>query len=160
MKSLLLGLIYFFLFSINLQEVRQLYPKAKDDAFIVDSLYSQLSSVGIEDNLVLYGYKGAIATLKAKYAKGIKDKKTFFKEGAEMMEDAIAADPENVELHFIRLTVQENAPRIVNYQDQIESDKAIILKNYSLLKEREVKEMIQSYCKSSKAFTEEEKATF
>ena len=80
MKSLLLGLIYFFLFSINLQEVRQLYPKAKDDAFIVDSLYSQLSSVGIKDNLVLYGYKdkykdllaGLINKRHCDHAKGVR----------------------------------------------------------------------------------------
>lgn len=160
MKALLI--IFFvsvLLLPIDVQEARELYPMAIDDAEVADSLYKKLTAINLENNATLYGYKGAAYTLKAKHAKGIKEKKTYFKEGVAMIESAIALDPENVELRFVRLSVQENAPKIVNYREDLESDKSFILKKYPQIKDPTIKELIKKYSKDSKVFSEEEKAT-
>ncbi len=160
MKALLI--IFFvsvLLVPIDVQEARELYPLAIDDAEVADSLYKKLADINLENNPVLYGYKGAVFTLKAKHAKGIKEKKTYFKEGTVIIESAIAAFPENVELRFIRLSVQENAPKIVNYRENLESDKSFILKKYLQIKDPTIKELIKKYSKESKVFSKEEKAT-
>ena len=157
MKALLI--IFFvsvLLVPIDVQEARELYPLAIDNPEITDSLHEQLAAINLENNPVLYGSKGAVYTLKAKHAKGIKEKKNYFKEGAAIIESAIAAFPKNVELHFIRLSVQENAPKIVNYREDLESDKSFILKNYPQIKDPTIKELIKKYSKDSKVFSEKE----
>lgn len=157
MKSIFIGFTFILLFSIRVQEVRKLYPQAIDDALITENLYEHLSSINLDGDIVLYGYKGAVSTLKAKHAKGLKNKKNFFSEGVTCIEAAIKAKPENLELRFIRLSVQENAPKIVKYRDKIKEDKKIILQGFSQIKESSIKELIHNYAMGSEGFTEEEK---
>lgn len=161
MKSLLFASLFFLLlFSTNIKEVRKMYPLAMEDSGITDELYKDLSNVSEADNIILYGYKGAILTLKAKHAKSIKEKKNFFKEGVGIIESALASNPDNIELRFIRLSVQENAPKIIKYNTKIEEDKNFILKNLDKLDNNSVKTLIRDYIRTSKLFTEVEKATF
>lgn len=157
MKLLLFGLFSLFLFSINIEEVRQLYPDATEDSTKTNILHEKLSSITQKEDNTLFCYKGAVYTLKAKHAKAIKDKKAFFKEGASIIEAALAAEPDNIELRFIRLSVQENAPKILKYRDHIEKDKNFILGRLSKLKESSVKNLIYGFVKDSKTFSEEEK---
>ncbi|MBQ4913722.1 hypothetical protein J8L85_04690 [Maribacter sp. MMG018] len=161
MKSLLFGpLVFLLLFSMNLKEVRKMYPMAIEDPNVTDELYKDLSNVSEADNIILYGYKGATLTLKAKHAKSIKEKKNFFKKGADIIESALALNPDSIELHFIRLSVQENAPKILKYNTKIEEDKNFILKNHDKLDNNSIKTLIRDYIHTSKLFTEEEKASF
>lgn len=158
MKLLFVGFLSFFLFYINLEEARRLYPNAMEDASTTDMLHKKLSSISQNDDKTLYGYKGAVYTLKAKHAKAIKEKKEFFKEGVSIIEAAIAAEPDNIELRFIRLSVQENAPKILKYRDHIEEDKDFILGRLSKLKDGSVKNLIYKFVKDSKAFSDVEKS--
>ncbi|TLF45370.1 hypothetical protein [Maribacter aurantiacus] len=158
MKMLLLGFLSFIAYSTSLDEVRSLYPKAKDDASITNTLAEKLSGISQDDAIELYGYKGAVLTLKANRAKAVKDKKGFFKEGVSILEAAIASEPGNIELRFIRLSVQENAPKIVKYNDAIDSDKGFILDHFTEIKDGSLKKMIRNYIQGSKVFTDEEKS--
>lgn len=161
MKSLLFGsLAYLLILSINLKEIRKMYPLAIDDPSVTNELYKNLSNVSEADNIILYGYKGAILTLKAKHAKSIKEKKEFFKTGVDIIEYTLTSNPNNIELRFIRLSVQENAPKIVKYNTKIEEDKNYILNNHGKLNNHSVKTLITDYIHTSKLFTEEEKASF
>jgi hypothetical protein len=160
MKLVLVGFLSFFLFFIHIEEVRKLYPEAIEDTSKTDNLNELLATITLENNAVLYGYKGAVLTLKAKHAKTAKDKKEFFQEGVAIIEAAVASKPENIELRFIRLSVQENAPKIVKYRDAMEADKNFILQHFSELKGGSLKKMIQKYVKDSKAFSDTEKLGF
>ena len=130
-------LTIFFLFVSTLgisQELKKLrvdYPKANLDKEITNTLYETLSSITKEDNKTIVAYKGAIATLKAKFAKGIRDKKRFFKEGAELLDFAITSEPKNIEIRCLRLGVQENSPKIVGYKKNIEEDKQYLLDHFA-----------------------------
>ncbi|PIB37860.1 hypothetical protein [Maribacter sp. 4G9] len=160
MKLVLVGFLSFFLFFIHIEEVRKLYPEAIEDTSKTDNLNELLATITLENNAVLYCYKGAVFTLKAKHAKTVKDKKEFFQEGVAIIEAAVASNPENIELRFIRLSVQENAPKIVKYRDAMEADKNFILQHFSELKGGSLKNMIQKYIKDSKAFSDTEKLGF
>ncbi|MDC6403889.1 MULTISPECIES: hypothetical protein [Maribacter] len=158
MKMLFLGFLSLIAYSTSLDEVRSLYPKAKDDASITNTLAEKLSGISQDDAIELYGYKGAVLTLKAEHAKAVKDKKGFFKEGVSILEAAIASKPGNIELRFIRLSVQENAPKIVKYNDAIDADKDFILDHFSGIRDGSLKKMIRNYIQGSKVFTYEEKS--
>ncbi len=52
-----------------------------------------------------------------------------FKEGKKNIEQAIKKEPENVELRFIRLSVQKNAPSFLGYKSNINEDAKFIKEN-------------------------------
>ena len=147
-------------FSIDISEVRKNYSAAWDNPEITEELYQALSNSLVTNDNLLQAYKGAVLTLKAKHSKTIKDKKTFFKEGVVLLESSIASNPKNIEIRFIRLSIQEYAPKIVRYNSNMEEDKLFIQQNYSTSKNEEVKKLIKNYIASSTYFTEAEKQLF
>lgn len=54
-------------------------------------------------------------------------KLSYFKKGKNMLEKAIEADSENVELRFLRYAAQTNAPSFLGYDDHIAGDKKFLL---------------------------------
>lgn len=149
-----------FCISQNLTELRVDYPNANLDEAVTNTLHEKLLSVSKEDDKTLVAFRGAVTTLKAKFAKGFKNKKTYFKEGAELLEFAISAEPKNIEIRCLRLGVQENAPRIVGYRKNIEEDKKFIVDHYKANNDKEVRKFIKGYVLLSDAFTDAEKQLF
>lgn len=101
------------------------------------------------------GYEGAMLMRKAGKAKGPKKKLGFFKEGRIKLETAILADPDNTEFRFLRLAIEENAPKIVKYKKDIEADKAFILAHFKT-QPQSVQQAILNYTKNSKVLHAED----
>ncbi|MBS1530412.1 MAG: hypothetical protein JSU01_08905 [Bacteroidetes bacterium] len=101
------------------------------------------------------GYAGALLLKKADLQKKAKDKLKYFKEGRIKLETALMADNSNTEFHFLRLTVEEHAPRIVKYRADIEKDKALVIKNFKSLPTA-VQHAILDYCSDSKVLHKED----
>jgi hypothetical protein len=162
MKSLpaLLAFFAFLTGTPDISQLREDYPKANDSAEITNTLYSELSLVTQSDQAVLVAYKGAIATLMAKFAKGVRNKEAFFKSGSELLEYAVATDPQNIEIRCLRLSVQENSPKIVDYKGNIQEDKQFILANFKHTPSWEVKEFVKKYVLQSAIFSESERQLF
>ncbi len=160
----LLTVIFLFFSTLcisqDLKELRMDYPKANLDEAVTNTLHEELLGVTKEDNKTIVAYKGAVSTLKAKFAKGFKNKKTFFKEGAELLEFAISSEPKNIEIRCLRLGVQENSPRIVGYKNNIEADKQFLLDHYKSDANKEIRNFVKGYVLLSNVFTEAEKQLF
>jgi len=75
-------------------------------------------------------YRGGLLMKKSGFMKTAAKKIEVFKAGHKLLEKAIKENPRNVEYRFIRLTIQEKAPKILKYNKQIEEDKALIIKGY------------------------------
>ena len=101
------------------------------------------------------GYEGALLMRKAGKVKGPKKKLGFFKEGRIKLETAILADKDNTEYRFLRLAIEEHAPKIVKYHDDIEKDKLLIQKNFKSLP-LSVQQAITDYSKNSKVLHAED----
>ena len=86
-------------------------------------------------------------------------KKKLFEKGAKLLEDVIAKDGDNYEVRMIRLSIQENAPRITGYKGEINTDKAFLIKNYDG-QPAALKTYVKNFVKLSPSFTKEEKAGF
>ncbi len=159
MKSffLLIFFISFVVFTPKVSEIRADYSKSNGNKEIIIKLHSDLFSVEKKDNKVLVAYKGAVLTAMAKYTKGKKDKKNYFKEGAELLEYATAAQPNDIEIRTIRLSVQENAPKFLKYNSSKSIDKAFILNNFKSVSSSAVRDFVKSYVSQSEGFTAEEK---
>ncbi len=101
------------------------------------------------------GYEGALLMRKASKVNPAGKRLKLFKEGRIKLETALQADNENTEFHFLRLAIEENAPKIVKYHSDIDKDKAIVQKNFKNLSPS-VQHAILDYCKKSKVLKAED----
>ncbi len=158
--------IFFFItitilsFKLDITSVRKLYKATVLSKIQTEVLYKKLQPVVKKDNKVLVAYKGAVTALIAKKQKGVKAKKVFFKRGVALIEYAVKEKPNNIEIRFVRLTVQQNAPKFLKYNKQISEDKNFIIKQYKFIKSTSLKKYILDYILQSKHFSEEEKSLF
>lgn len=155
--KLLLSFItaFIFFFQSDLESLRNSYAKANlsndnTEAFI------NLAEKQTGSDAVTNGYKAAAQIMEAKIAK--KNRKALVKTGATSLESIIKSNPNIIELRVIRLSVQENIPKIVGYRGGIKDDKAFIINNYSK-QNTSLKTYVKKFVMQSKSFTEAERAT-
>ena len=100
-------------------------------------------------------YEGALLMRKSGLLSKASEKLKLFKKGRIKLETALLKDSSNGEYHFLRLTIQEHAPKIVKYRTEIENDKQFILKSFKNLLPV-VQQAILDYCKNSKILNQED----
>lgn len=145
----------FLFFNQGLPEIREQYINASDSKNNAEKFYNLVISNKTDKNVFL-AYKGAATTLKSKFVTKKAEKKEMFIEGVGMVEKAVKNDPNNVEIRLIRLSIQENTPKILKYKSNISEDKKIIISNFDT-QTKDLKDYIKIYVKQSKIFTEEER---
>lgn len=100
-------------------------------------------------------YEGALLMRKSGLLKKAAEKLKLFKKGRIKLETALLKDSSNGEYHFLRLTIQEHAPKIVKYRAELVNDKQFILKSFKNLSPV-VQQAIIDYCKNSKILNQED----
>jgi len=154
---------FFVLFMLVAQpdvaEIRKVYPEAAKTESAAKDFAAKMATVSNDNNKTLWAYKGAALTLLAKFANKISDKISNLKEGSKYIDDAAAAEPTNIEIRLIRLSVQESVPLIVNYRKNKDEDKAFIMAHY---KEQNsaLKEYVRNFIQGSKSFSDAEKKAY
>lgn len=156
--KLFLYIIITFLLTNNpeISEIRKMYPEASASETNAKQLSAKLASIDKDDNKTLLAYKGASITIMCKFGKKITDKISFFKEGSKIIEQAVAAEPKNCEIRFVRLSIQANIPRFINYRKNIDEDKAFMLEHYDE-QPAALKSYLKSYILHSDSFSDKEK---
>lgn len=146
--------------ALNFNAIRIAYKQAANDSTKVVEFSKLMSKVNKKDNAVLVAYKGASLTLLARKAKTIKEKREGFIEGVSWLNHAIDQEPNNIEIRFVRIGIQENTPKLLKYKGNIEEDKLFILKQFNYIKSSSLKNHIKDYILQSKVFSDEEKSLF
>lgn len=93
-------------------------------------------------------YLGAITMKSAQFEKTPKDKATVFKKGSVLLENAISKEPKNGEFRFLRLVIQENSPKILKYNKNMQEDAEIVVSSFKSLNST-VKSAIRNYAEHS-----------
>ena len=119
---------------------------SSDNMAVIDAQLNSLKTASLSEK---EAYEGALLMKKAGLVSKTKDKMSFFKAGRVKLENAIKKDAANVEFRFLRLILQENAPKIVNYRDAIEADAALVRAQYKT-QPPIVQQAIIDYSKKSK----------
>src|SRR5690606_11631775 len=147
MKNLLLA-SFLFLFGIQVfaqsTEIRNAYREATKSEENAKAFYQHVKDASESDAAVMMAYKGAGKTLLARYAP-LLDRKGKIKDGISWIENAVKKSPNDVEVRLIRLSIQENLPKLFKYNDDIESDKKFIKEAMLQIKDKELLEMINGY---------------
>ncbi|MHA6697308.1 hypothetical protein [Chryseobacterium sp. A321] len=134
----------FFMWSVsqsNLQTYRTGYSKAATDKILCERMIRDLEKEKNNSSLYL-GYLGGYQTVWAKHVFSPMTKLQTFKTGKKNIEKAIEQDPSNIELRFIRLSVQKNAPTFLGYHSHVKNDKEFIVKNRSKVQSEILKKNI------------------
>ncbi len=144
------NLVFLIFFSgFKTQEIgRKVYYKALSggEEAPIDKMLEKLENEKASSKV--NAYKGALIMKKAGYEKGVGGKVKTFKKGAHLLEDEIKSNPSNTEFRFLRLTVQEHAPKILKYNKELDEDKQAVIAGYSKL-DPDLKEVIADYVKDS-----------
>lgn len=141
--------------AVLLSQIRDQLPSAFENDKTCSSMLAKYKKVK-SDNVVLNGYIGGLYIARSRHAP-LLDKMNNLKTGVGMLEDALKKLPDNIELRFLRLTIQLNLPGFLGYNDNVESDKKFVLKHYDtalpVLRKR-----IVDFVNTSGYFTEAEQA--
>ena len=147
--SLLFSITFFF--GLTLSELRTDFENAAKSAKNVDVLYNKLDDYS-GNNQTIVAYKGASVILKARFVKDKATKKKYFTDGATLINDAVKNDSKDVENRLIRLIIQENIPKFIKYNQNIQQDKQFIVDNYNSAP-KEVQTLVKTYAKKYNTFT-------
>ncbi len=99
-------------------------------------------------------YAGALTMKKAGFVSGAGKKLRTFKAGNKELEAAIKQDPDNGEYRFLRLMIQEHAPGILGYNDNLQSDSDYIRKSFKTLPPA-AKQAVVDYTKTKSKYLSE-----
>lgn len=139
----------------NLATVRSQYIEASKSKQKADSF---LALVSKEKNSPIFNaYKGAAIALQAKFSTDRKKRKELFIEGVTLLEKSIKDDANNLEIKLIRLSIQENTPKILNYKMNIKEDKSFIIANFDK-QDKDLQTFVKNYINQSNSFSDSERA--
>ena len=93
-------------------------------------------------------FEGALLMRKSGLVKTAKEKLDLFKTGRIKLEKAISKNKDNIEFRFLRVIIQENAPKIVKYKKELEADAKLIRTNFKDLSAF-LQQVINDYSKTS-----------
>lgn len=109
---------------------------------------------------VSIAYKGAYTMMKAKYVSSPFKKYAYFNEGKTLIEKAIEQAPKNLEIRYLRATLQANLPKFLNYYENINDDIDFVLTNLKTAEiSKEVKYKIIINLVAANLISKEQKAT-
>lgn len=153
--SFITGLFLFFQ-SADIEALRNSYAKASQSNANTQS-FINLAEKQSSSDAVTKGYKAAAQIMEAKITTEKGKRKSFVKSGATNLESIIKSNPNNAELRLIRLSVQENLPKIVGYRGSLKDDKTFLINNYTK-QNAGLKSYIKRFASQSKTFTPADRA--
>jgi hypothetical protein len=143
--------------SPGIGEIRQLYERSVRDEKTCEKLIGMLEPYNETNNPVYAGYKAGATMIMAKHVFNPFSKFSYFKKGKALLEKAIAKSSSDVELRFLRFTIQTNLPRFLDYHGHISADKAFIIKAFPKVTDTGLRQKITDYVKTSDDLTAAEK---
>ena len=110
----------------ELAALRVLYYRASNEMQAANEFYGKLKSID-ETRPLWLGYKGMASFMLARHVRNPLSKLKHFLEGQDILEKSIKLAPANLELRYLRFSVQTSAPEFLNYRRNILQDKKILL---------------------------------
>ena len=140
----------------KVETVRNLFYEASVNKSAAAKFQKALSVVDKNSSPVLLCYKGVAEMMQAKHVFSPFIKLAKFKNGKSMIEESISRDPDDLELRFLRFSIQSNLPAFLNYDSQIPGDKKKLINGYSRIKDVELRRRVVDYLSTSKYCTVDE----
>lgn len=125
----------------DLEKVRASFKLAPQSEKEADKLIEMLSGISGANHAVYRAYLGAVTTMKASWAFWPNQKLEYANKGMKILNAAVTADPGNIEIRWLRFSVETQMPSFLGYDHQKE-DKTVIyqsLKSESYLMKNDLR---------------------
>jgi hypothetical protein len=154
MKRLVTVIILLFIFNASyaigdLKTIRDYYFKVNTEVISLGDYETFVAENKDENSVEWQAYKIMTWFLKAREYYNPLNKLSAFNKGKEKLDSLLSININNVELRFLRYTIQENAPSFLGYNSKIDEDKKFLLKTYPNLMDSDLKTKIISYLKKN-----------
>lgn len=103
--------------------------KAVENSKLADSLYRKLTKLPNKTALIL-AYSGTLEALKAKHSWNPYNKIKYVKVALKTMQKAINMDSENLEIRFMRFSIEHFTPSFLGFSKDLDVDRKEIIKHY------------------------------
>ncbi|WP_316734965.1 hypothetical protein [Pedobacter aquatilis] len=103
--------------------------KAVENSKLTDSLSERLNALPNKTALVT-GYAGTLEALKAKHSWNPYNKIKYVKRSLKTMQHAIKMDKENMEIRFMRFSIEHFTPGFLGFSKDLDEDRKEIVKHY------------------------------
>lgn len=125
-------------------QLRNYWSKADKDERSLKAMQQLLKNEAMKTG-VLLGYEGLTTMICAQYAFLPNKKLQYFLDGKKILEEALLQAPDSLELHFMRLAVQRKTPSLLQYQQNMEADKAFVLAHLESEEDTHLRNFIKDY---------------
>jgi hypothetical protein len=115
--------------SKELTDFKKSMLTAIESSKITDSLLLKLESIPSKSALLL-GYQGTLQALKAKHAWNPYNKVKYVSKSLKTMQQAINQDEENMEIRFMRFSIEYYTPSFLGFSKNLDKDQKEIVKHY------------------------------
>ena len=129
-----------FVFGQDLALLRKNLEIAPDNKTICKEMMDSVPST--TTNAVYLAYLGAYQTIWANHVINPISKLSTFNKGKKNIQKAVSMDNNNVEIRFIRYSIQKNAPRFLGYSNDLAADKKFIEAHRNEVKSIELNNLI------------------
>jgi hypothetical protein len=137
--------------------IRNLFYHSIKNSDSAAVLYQKLKAVNNNNAAGLIAYKGMSNLMICYHSYNPYTKYKLFMSGKHLLEQAIVKDPNNIELRFLRLTVQLNVPPFLGYSNNINEDKLAIFNGLKILSDKDLFVRIYNYTMNAKKISSVEK---
>lgn len=156
---LLTILIPSMLFADELAELRKDYFASINNENAAEKFYNNLKKKSPTDPLVM-AYYGSAQALRAKHAFNPYNKISYLKSGLKTLEAAVNKSPDNLEIRFLRFSLEHYIPAFLGYSKHLETDKKKIIYLIQLKKfdpkDKELLNNLLKFMKETKRCSAEE----
>jgi hypothetical protein len=113
----------------DIRNIKEAMYRAVESPRVTDSLYSELISKKSNSPLVL-AYVGTLEALKAKHSWNPYNKLKFVAQAQKTLKIAIGKESDNLEIRFMRFSIQHYTPSFLGYSKELDEDRQAIIKQY------------------------------
>lgn len=113
---------------MEILELREKFDKAEKSELNCNELHSWLEE-NASNNPLFLGYLGATKALKAKFVWNPLSKLYHIQQASKNLEQALKSDSTNLEVRFLRFSIEYNIPSFLGYSNHIQDDLDFIAKN-------------------------------
>ena len=127
MRNILISITFIILLPFTLKadyldQVRKDYIAAIENSDKADKLCTQLEKIKNPTALEM-AYLGSVQAIKAKHAWNPVNKMSYLGKGFDTINSAVAKDPNNLEVRFLRFSLQYYVPAFLGYSKNLMTDK-------------------------------------
>lgn len=106
----------------DLEKIRLDYIAAVNSSKNTEIFYKELKAIANPDALIL-AYLGSAQALRAKHAFNPINKLAYLNQGNKTLSFAVNAAPNNLEIRFLRFSLEHYIPTFLGYSINLESDR-------------------------------------